>query len=89
MMGDPPMIVITSVTALGVVWPFSIGWVGHFAGFSNWAIGCCLRTPVVGVLLQANAFPHAIWSDVIGAIISIVLIAAQLGLHSRKLHQVY
>jgi len=83
MEGDPAMIVLASVTAVAGVWLVSIGGVGYFAGPLRWGYRALFAIAGIGVLLPANAFPHAIWTDVAGTIVAVAVIATRVGLRRR------
>jgi len=75
MVGDPGMIALTSVTAVAGVWLISVGAVGYFAGPLTSLYHLLFAIAGVGVLLPANVFAYAIWTDIGGAILAAALIA--------------
>jgi TRAP transporter 4TM/12TM fusion protein len=86
MQGDPLDIALAFITATMGIYLVSVGVVG----FMTRAIAPALRIAfaVAGVLLMipANGFPGAIWTDVAGFILGAGLMASELGVVQRVRH---
>jgi TRAP-type uncharacterized transport system fused permease subunit len=83
MQGDPLDIALAFITASTGIYLVSVGVVG----FMTRPIGPALRIAfaVAGLLMMipANGFPGAIWTDVVGFIVGAGLIASELGVVQR------
>jgi TRAP-type uncharacterized transport system fused permease subunit len=83
MIGDPVHIVVDFVTAVAGIWLMSMGFVGYSMRRIGWldraayiVVGACLLTPIA-------LFEHAIFVNVIGAILGGLLIAREYMIRGR------
>jgi TRAP-type uncharacterized transport system fused permease subunit len=86
MEGRPHEVVLAAVTAMMGVYLVSVG----VAGFMTRPIGPVLRIAFaasgLAMMVPANSFPGAIWTDVAGFIVGAALIVSELGLIRRYRH---
>jgi TRAP-type uncharacterized transport system fused permease subunit len=84
--GDPAQIALAVTTALGGVWLVTTGVIGYMTR----PLGPAIRVGfvVAGLLLMvpAQMFPSAIWTDVGGFLLGVVLIGREIIAKRIKMH---
>jgi TRAP-type uncharacterized transport system fused permease subunit len=75
LIGEPAVIAQAIVTAFFGVWLVSIAIVGYFVRPVGWGLRILFGICGLLALIPANAFPHGIYTDIIGVGLGIVLLA--------------
>jgi TRAP transporter 4TM/12TM fusion protein len=76
--GEPLDIVIAVLTAIFGVWQVSVGMAGYILGRIGWLARILFIVSGILSLIPANAFPGAVWTDVVGVAAGVALLAWQL-----------
>jgi TRAP-type uncharacterized transport system fused permease subunit len=80
LIGPADAVALAIVTATVGIWLVSIGMIGFFMR----PVSPVLRGAFIGAglmaLIPAGAFPGAVWTDIIGAVLGVVLIAREIWL---------
>jgi TRAP-type uncharacterized transport system fused permease subunit len=76
--GEPLDIVLAVLTAIFGVWQVSVGMAGYILGRIGWLVRALFIMSGILSLIPANAFPGAVWTDVVGVAAGAALLAWQL-----------
>jgi TRAP transporter 4TM/12TM fusion protein len=76
--GEPLDIVLAVLTAIFGVWQVSVGMAGYILGRIGWLVRALFIMSGILSLIPANAFPGAVWTDVVGVAAGVALLAWQL-----------
>ncbi len=78
LIGDPAHVALAVVTAVIGVWLVSAALAGYFAGRLSRPMRVLFATAGLMALVPAGAFPGAIYTDIAGVLLGLVLIAVEL-----------
>ncbi|MBE0598683.1 MAG: TRAP transporter fused permease subunit [Desulfuromonadales bacterium] len=87
LIGEPKSIALAVTTAFLGIWFVSIGLVGYFQRTLSTPLRVAFAVAGVLALIPAKAFPWAVWTDVLGAVVGLVLIANEILITRRPQRQ--
>jgi TRAP transporter 4TM/12TM fusion protein len=87
LIGEPAVIAQAIVTAFFGVWLVSIAIVGYFVRPVGWGLRILFGVSGLLALIPANAFPHGIYTDIIGVGLGIVLLVYEYAHRSPPMPQ--
>ena len=73
--GDAFQVAVAVATAVAGVWLVSVGVVGYFGGLLGLVQRLAFALSGLALMVPANAYPGAVWTDVVGILAGAILVA--------------